>query len=120
VAAELVVPAGDAHTSANEHLGYLGKCDEDGGEGLGEEVESLKAVVSIHESVYGVVHGNEIETGAYVIFKVCTCAPRVRFDEEIKEGLRQDKIIIIIIIRKRRSSSSTNLTCGRRVSLPAK
>jgi len=53
-----------------------------------------------------------------VIFKVCTCAPRVRFDE-IKEGLRQDKIIIIRR-RRRRSSSSTNLTCGRGVSLPAK
>jgi len=64
LAGDLVVPAGHAYTSTHEHLGDLRDGDEHGREGLGTHAQRLQAVVAVHKSVHGVVHGHEVESRA--------------------------------------------------------
>ncbi len=64
LAGDLVVPAGHAHTRAHEHLSDLRDGDEHGGEGLGAHAQRLQAVVTVHKSMHGVVHGDEVESRA--------------------------------------------------------
>lgn len=64
LAGDLVVPARDAHASADEHLGDLRDGDEHGRKGLGAHAQRLQAVVAVHEGVHRVVHGHKVETRA--------------------------------------------------------
>jgi hypothetical protein len=57
----LEVPAGEADEGAEEHLADLREGDEEGGEGLGAQVERQQAVVAVHECVDHVVHGHEVQ-----------------------------------------------------------
>jgi hypothetical protein len=59
-----VVPCRHAHTGADKHLNDLRRGDDESGERLGQALKRLQAVVSIHDGVHSVVHGDEVKARA--------------------------------------------------------
>lgn len=62
VAVKSVVPGRAANKRSDEHLSDLRKRNEIGRERLRANVQSLQAIVTIHKSMDGVVHGHEVQT----------------------------------------------------------